>query len=83
MAKRPSRSFQLDMLKALARCYPDAMEMPAAFGAGTETWLKARLIQMRDQGLVEFVVQPNRFERFPLPSKITITAAGLDFVAKQ
>ncbi|NSY40943.1 hypothetical protein [Leisingera sp. ANG59] len=73
--------FELNLLKALARCYPEAMEMPASFGAGIDRWLKASLIQMRDQGLVEFAEQSNRFGAFPIPSRISITAEGLDYVA--
>lgn len=81
MGELLDRQFQRQILRVVANDYPSATDIASTFGPQVNNSLKVNLAYLREHGLVEFNVNSNEDDQFPLPLETVVTAKGLDFLA--
>ena len=83
MTKHLNPKAQLDVLAHLASHYPKPDSIPASFGEELNVVFWNTLEMLKGDGLVDYKNVTSSSEPSPLPTLVTITMAGMQFVQSQ
>ena len=83
MTKRLSPKAQFDFLAYLAGHYPKPAGIPASFGEELNVVFWNTLETLKGDGLVDYKNDTSRSEPSPMPTMVTITVAGMQYVQSQ